>query len=303
MDLIVTAKAVVATDTVRVQLRAQGGTDLPVAAPGGHLPVTLPDGTARRYSLTALGPEAYEITVLRADPSGGGSTYIHDRLAVGDTVATEPAEDGFPLAPGAHHGVFIAGGIGITPFLTLIPTLRAAGGTHALHYAARDEGRMLNLPSGLDATRHTDDGTHSPLDLAALLDATDREAHLYVCGPRGLIEAVRQGATERGWPPTHIHFESFGAAPRRGDRPVTVKLLQTGNTITVEPGTTILDALLAEGVWASHLCRRGTCGHCFTPVAHGAPDHRDLCLTPPQRAQGMCTCISWAMSDTLVLDL
>lgn len=134
MDMTVTAKDVVAQDTVRVRLEPAKGAALGPAPVGGHLPLVMPDGTARRYSLTSP-PDApfREITVLRSEPSGGGSAYIHDRLAIGDTVATERPEDGFPLAPGPHHGVFVAGGIGITPFLTMIPALRAAGGTHALH--------------------------------------------------------------------------------------------------------------------------------------------------------------------------
>lgn len=304
MDLVVTGKSAVAGDTVRLRLETPDGAVLPPAPPGGHLPIVLPDGTARRYSLTSP-PDApfREITVLRADPSGGGSAYIHDHLAPGDVVTTELPEDGFPLASGPHHGVFVAGGIGVTPFLTMIPALDATGGTHELHHATRGAARRLPLPADLAARAYADDGSAPALNVGALLDELDREAHLYVCGPRGLIEAVRLGAAVRGWPPARVHFESFGAAPRPGDRPVTVRQVHTGNTLTVAPGTTILDAMLAEGVWASHQCRRGTCGQCFTPVVSGTPDHRDLCLTPEQRETGMCTCVSWAASDEIALEL
>lgn len=305
MDLIVTEKEIVALDVVRVRLAAPDGARLPEAPVGGHLPLTLPDGTARRYSLTGepRAPLFYEITVLRADPSGGGSAYIHDALAVGDVITAAPPGDGFPLARGAHHGVFVAGGIGITPFLTMIPALRRASGTHALHYAVRDAARRLPLPDALDAVPHADDGSAPPLDVGALLDGMDRDAHLYVCGPRGLIEAVRLGAATRGYPAGHVHFESFGAAPKPTDRPVTVRLAHTGNVLTVAPGTTILDAMLAEGVWTSHHCKRGVCGQCWTPVSSGEVDHRDLCLTPEQRAQGMCTCVSWPTSDEMTLEV
>lgn len=305
MELIVTEKEVVADATMRVRFATPDGGRLLEAPVGGHLPIVLPDGTARRYSLTSepRAPLLYEIIVLRADPSGGGSTYIHDTLCVGDTVTAQPPEDGFPLARGAHYGVFVAGGIGITPFLTMIPALRHAGGAHELHHVVRDARRRPLLPDAVEAKHYADDGSAPPLNVSALLDGLDPEAHIYVCGPRGLIEAVRLGAAKRGRPASHVHFESFGAAARSSDRPVTVRLAHTGNVLRVEPGTTILDAMLAEGVWASHQCRRGICGQCWTPVIAGDIDHRDLCLTPEQRAQGMCTCVSWADSDEVILDL
>ena len=304
MQLVVIEKTMVAHDVVRVRLEDPEGHPLPAAPSGGHLPVVLPNGSARRYSLTSPSDASYrEITVLRANPSGGGSSYIHDKLSVGDLVETKPPENGFPLSLGAHHGVFIAGGIGITPFLTMIPALRAADGTYQLHYTVRDNARRVPLPRPLEAVNYADDGSAPKFNVNALLDGIDREAHLYVCGPRGLIEAVRLGAAARGWPPVRVHFESFGAAPRNEDRPVNVRLFQTGNTLMVEPGTTILEAMLIEGVWASYQCRRGTCGQCYTPVLSGDVDHRDLCLTPEQRQTGMCACISWAISDEIVLDL
>jgi vanillate O-demethylase ferredoxin subunit len=181
--------------------------------------------------------------------------------------------------------------------------LVAQGSDLHVHHAARDAVRRLPLPTSLAARAYADDGSAPALDVDVLLDKLDNEAHLYVCGPRGLIEAVRLGAALRGWSPARVHFESFSAAPRPGDRPVTVRLLHTGNTLTVAPGTTILDAMLAEGVWTSRQCRRGTCGQCFIPVLSGTPDHRDLCLTPEQREIGMCTCVSWATSGKIVLDL
>lgn len=164
--------------------------------------------------------------------------------------------------------------------------------------------RYVAVPDDLGSVhRYVDQDGRPGLDVKALLDGLDRDAHLYVCGPRPLIEAVRLGAADRGWPRSQVHFESFGPVSRPSDRPVTVRLAYTGNEIVVEPGTTILDAMLKAGVWTSFECKRGECGSCHIPVLDGEPDHRDVCLTPEQRAAGMCTCVSWARSETLTLDL
>lgn len=73
-------------------------------------------------------------------------------------------------------------------------------------------------------------------------------------------------------------------------------------TLDVEPGTSLLDAMIAADAFVACECRRGECGICFAPVLSGAPLHRDTCLTPQQRSEGMTTCVSWAGSAELELD-
>lgn len=305
MRLVLTARETVATDTVRLAFADPSSVDLPPFAPGAHVELSFGD-MVRRYSLISS-PEnlgSYVVCVLRTDPGAGGSAWLHDRLALGDTVEVSTPRDAFPLIRDASRSVFIAGGIGITPFLTMMAKLQADGADWELHYAARDEARMLSvsLPQGR-ISRYLDAEGRPGLDVAALLDGLDRAAHLYVCGPRPLIEAVRTGAAARGWPKDAIHFESFGPSPKPGDKPIRIRLAQSDVDLVVEPGTTILDALLANGVWAPFECRRGECGSCHTPVVSGEPDHRDVSLTPEQRRAGLCTCVSWAVTPDLVLDL
>lgn len=305
MKLVVTDKTPIAADTVRVRLARPDGEALAGFAPGAHVELAF-GGMVRRYSLTCPvdQPDYREISVLLTDPSAGGSAYIHTRLAIGQTINVSDPRAAFPLAMDAAHSVFIAGGIGITPFLTMMKALQDAGASFELHYAARDDGRFLPLPVGLPAgTRYVDRNGRPELVVADLLDRQDRNAHLYVCGPRSLIEAVRIGAAERGWPSSHIHFESFGPAPKPSDRPLTVHLVHSGTSIEVDPGTTVLDALLDAGVWAPFDCRRGECGSCHVPVERGEIDHRDVCLTPRQRDEGMCTCVSWGRSREIALAL
>jgi len=305
MELTVVDKTAVAAGTVRIAFAHPAGEVLPPFAPGAHLELHFA-GLVRRYSLVSSpgALQRYAICVLRTDPSRGGSAYLHEKLAVGDRVAVEGPFNAFPLDTAAEHSVFIAGGIGITPFVTMTEALAAAGRTFELHYAARSPDRFVPLPELPGRVRHyVDEGGRPGLDGDAVLDAAPDGAPVYVCGPRPLIEAVRAAAARRGWPDERVRFESFGAAAKPGDGPVEVHLAMSGMTLTVEPGQTILEALLQNGVWAPHECRRGECASCATEVLDGEVDHRDLCLSEDQRAVLMCTCISWARSPRLTLNL
>lgn len=304
MKLVVISKDLVAAQTMRIRFAAVDQSSLPVYEPGAHVELEFA-GLKRHYSLTSHTDNItyYEICVLRSDPGRGGSVYLHDRLNVADEIEVSAPVNAFALNIGASHSVFIAGGIGITPFLTMMAALQAADRTFELHYAVRNAGRLLRLTQFTrQTTLYTNDSGNS-LDIARLLTNLSGDAELYVCGPRSMIEAVRINAMDKGWPPSRIHFESFGTPAQPEDRPVRLHLTQSQKTIDVEPGTTILDALLAHGVWAAYECKHGECGSCTVDVISGDPDHRDVCLTNAQRQGAMCPCVSWSRSADLTLNL
>lgn len=305
MELIVLEKAEVAVEIARITFGAVDGGTLPVFEPGAHLQLSFA-GFTRRYSLTSSARDVgrYEICVLRAAPSRGGSAYLHDRLQVGDRLEADGPFNAFPVRISASHSVFLAGGIGITPFFSMMEALDHAGRSFELHYAARSADRFVPVPKYSRRPRFSVGANgRRGLDIPAILAPLSTEADLYVCGPRGLIAAVRTEAAARGWPNERVHFESFGAGLEPTDSPVRVRLALSGSTFDVAPGTTLLDALLAHGVWAPYECRRGECGSCVTGLLGGEPDHRDVCLTEEQRRHAICTCVSWARSAELVLEL
>jgi vanillate O-demethylase ferredoxin subunit len=146
------------------------------------------------------------------------------------------------------------------------------------------------------------------VDLRSLIGEPQRGLHVYVCGPAGMIDAALALSRERGWPESHLHFELFSnplAEQAVGDKAVEVVLARSGITLEVQPGTSILDAILNAGIEADYDCQVGECGTCLTQVLEGAPLHRDYYLNEKERAEGrtMCTCVSWAKSDRLVLDI
>ena len=305
MDLIVREKELIAAETVRLRLENADGTPLPEFEPGAHVELLF-NGLSRRYSLTSnlSDRQGYEICVLRTDPSRGGSAFVHDELQVGSGVTVFGPFNAFKLDIDTAHSVIIAGGIGVTPFYSMIEKLAQLGKSFEVHYAARTLQRLLPLTEGEGSVSlYTDDGSRPALNLEKVLHKAPEDSAVYVCGPRPLIEATIDKAKALGWASGDIHFESFGATQQPDDAPVTVKLAQTGTEFTVTPGTTILEALEENGIWTSYECRRGECGSCATAVVSGTPDHRDVCLTPEQRGKVMCPCVSWVKGSEITLDI
>jgi vanillate O-demethylase ferredoxin subunit len=300
------------TPFIRSLVLAVEGGAFPQWRAGAHLRVLLPDGTDRPYSLVAL-PDlprgSLALGVLREQPSTGGSRFMH-ALDVGDIVrATEPVNN-FHLHDGHSPALLFAGGIGITPILSMASALNARGIRYRLHYAGRAQGALAFLPQlraiCTEALSVHYDGDDSRLDIPAALRDASSDAHVYVCGPAGMIAAVKAGALARNVPPDRIHYELFKAeGPSTPDKPFEVELKSNGRVITVAADQTIIQALEAAGLDVLYDCQRGDCGVCQCGVIAGIPDHRDVILSDGEKASNkvMQICVSRAKSERLVLDL
>jgi ferredoxin len=128
---------------------------------------------------------------------------------------------------------------------------------------------------------------------------------VYACGPGPLLRAVERAC--RSWPPGSLHVERFHAVAPEGDddQPFEVVARRSGVTVTVYPGTSVLDALGDQGVVIATSCGEGVCGTCETKVVEGDVDHRDAVLTEAERAAGtvMMVCCSRARGRRLILDV
>lgn len=300
MELEVIDKRLVAEDTVAVTFEPAAGT-LQVASPGAHLTLEL-DSRVRNYTLTRgfSAGEPYEIQVLRVAEGRGGSRWIHDRLAVGDRVRSLGVSNDFPLVSTRAPSIFIAGGIGITPFLSMAAAVAERGGAFEIHHLVRNLARQVPLAQIL--WPHLRTYAETTPDFARLLSQVDPSSHLYVCGPVGMMSALRAAALQRGFPSAQFHAETFGAGPALDDMPLEVHLALTGTSFRAPPGQPLLDALLAQGAWVGEECRRGQCGSCLVEVLEGEPIHRDA-LDPALRPGALCACVSWARGPKLVLNL
>lgn len=292
---------------------ASPGTALPAAEAGAHVDLLLPGGLVRSYSLTNPGQtHRWCLAVNRDAASRGGSRWIHESLRPGALVEARGPRNHFPLDETAPHTVLIAGGIGITPLLAMARRLTALGRPWTLHYAARtraqmafvDELRALAGRAGAALDLRADHEGDKPLDLSAIVAALPAGAHVYACGPTGMLDAFE--AATAALPRERVHLERFAntlAAASSGG--FTVVLARSGRRLPVPPGQTVLEALLAAGLEPMYSCREGVCGTCETRVLRGTPDHRDLVLSDAEKASGhrMMICCSGALTPELELDL
>jgi len=314
LTLRVAASREIAERVREITLEAPVGAVLPPFSAGAHVEIHLPDGTTRPYSLvdldgTASRPENYRLGVLLEAQSTGGSRYMHG-LQPGDMVTISGPKNSFALTDSQAPVLLVAGGIGITPIASMATALKAAGRPYRMVYAGRNAGAMgfadlLAVHHGTALTLHCDDAEGCPLPLEPLLKAAT-DSHLYICGPRGMIEAAREIAAAHGFAPDAIHFELFEkTAPQSGDQPFEVEIASTGQIFTVPADKTIIEALEAEGVDLIYDCQRGDCGICQTGLLEGEADHRDVVLTDAERAANKLIhiCVSRARSARLKLDL
>ncbi len=305
-------------ETARIKsfvLRRHDDEQLPVFQPGAHLPVKVKqtDGqlVLRHYSLLSDPSDrtTYEIAVL-AEPEGrGGSLYLHQEIHEDDILQTAAPKNDFPMSEQANHTVLIAGGIGITPILSMLYKLSSHQQSYEIHYTARSKSDLafldrIEVLAGDRLYCYTSQEPHTArLDLHKLLASPKAGTHVYVCGPRRMIKAVRDIADSTGWPAAQIHFESFGTKPSKQDHPLHVRLAKSNKSLRVAADQTILDSLLDAGINVSHDCKRGECGKCSTRVLSGEPDHQDFCLNTEERSTSICVCVSRAKGDDIELDL
>lgn len=298
-----------------IELHAADGGPLPAFTAGSHVDVHLPGGLCRQYSLTNAPheQERYCLGVGLAHDSRGGSRHVHDRLRAGDRIQISAPRSLFGLHPEAEEHVFIAGGIGITPIMSMIEACKAAGQRWRLLYCVRTRARaayLWRLAEHYNQVHlHVDEEQRGPSDLAGFLRSAPRAAHVYCCGPGPLMDAVGCAATAADRPSNSVHFERFSAegAPVdvAADGAFRIKLSRTGSTLTVPAGRSILQALEDNGIELPCSCREGLCRTCETPLLAGKADHRDFVLSEEERKANtsIILCVSRALDDELVLDL
>jgi vanillate O-demethylase ferredoxin subunit len=295
------------------------GGDLPPFTAGAHVDFHLRDGRVRQYSLTNDPAERhrYVIAVLRDERGRGGSMALHERVHVQRLVSIGAPRNNFPLVAGARRHLLVAGGIGVTPMLSMVHELERTGREYTLHYCARSlehtafrDELAPRVAQGRVVFHHDGAIASQGLDLAALLRAQEEGTHLYYCGPAGFMAACRDASAH--WAPGTVHLENFsaGVLPAAPAADTTlhapvfqVRIASSGATFEVPDNQTIVDVLRDNGVAIETSCNAGLCATCKVGYLSGEVDHRDYILDDSEHGHFFTPCVSRASSPLLVIDL
>jgi vanillate O-demethylase ferredoxin subunit len=309
----VAKRAEEAKDIITLELVDPEGKALPAFTAGSHIDVHLPNtGNIRQYSLWNDPAEThrYCLGVLRDPESRGGSLEMHGAIREGNTLKISHPRNHFHLQENPERFILLAGGIGITPLLSMAQRLHAIGKDFELHYCSRSKERtaFFDLIKNSDFKSrvkfHFDDGgSEQLLDIPALVGRQPEGTHLYVCGPQGFMNAVINAASV--WDPTMIHREYFTVQEdHEHDSGFKVMINSTGQLIDIPEDSTITEVLEQHGINIPVSCEQGVCGTCMTSVIEGEIEHHDYFLTDPEKEAGdvILPCCSRA-KGTLVLDI
>ena len=305
-----------AEGVVALTLADPAGAELPVWTAGAHVDLVLPSGLVRQYSLCGdpADRSTFTVAVLRESGGRGGSVEIHDSALVGRELDVRGPRNHFELRPAPSY-LFLAGGIGVTPLLTMATAVSAAGVPWTLHYGGRSRRHMafatrLGAIGGERVHLIPQDELGLP-DLGGIVAAAPGDAAVYACGPEGMLRAVERACAE-ATPPRQLRVERFASgrstAPVRdegGAGEFEVALRRTGVAVRVPADRSVLDAVRDVVPDVPSSCEEGFCGSCEVPVLEGTPDHRDQILTPEEQEESatMMICVSRCRGPRLVLDL
>ncbi len=288
---------------------------LPAFTAGSHIDVFLPSGRVRSYS--CLNPpydkNQYQIAV-KLDPNGkGGSKEMHEQIAVGDTLEVSPPKNNFVLYENVKKYILIAGGIGITPLLSMAHRLTEIDKHFELHICAQKEDdipfryELRHWTFAPNIAVHLDRNGKSSMDIDKVLANPDQDTLIYVCGPTGFNKWVRQTAFSKGWGTNQCLQEVFSMDKTEVPAPKDFQLIlnKSAKSIRVKKDETIIDALHSNNIKVPYSCLQGTCGTCITKVIAGKIDHRDAVLSEEEKLanQSMCICVSRAKEDQIILDI
>ncbi|MEM6467970.1 MAG: 2Fe-2S iron-sulfur cluster-binding protein [Planctomycetota bacterium] len=337
------AKITDETDDVKtIRLVACHGGRIPFNhLPGQFLTFTLPVGEKpirRSYTISSAPTQAYycEVTVKRED-KGAGSRYICDELKVGDTLEVKAPSGRFTFTGEESDSVvLIAGGVGITPMMSVTRALTDMCWPGEIHFivACRDpkhfifeseikrlEERYDNLHVHVAMSRieHDTNGYRKgrlSKDLLAEWVPDIATKRVHICGAPAMMEATKGMLAELGVPAESIHTENFGSTQKpkakvaKGQEAHEPKV--TGAKVTFATSDkstelladeTILEAAERVDVDIGYSCRVGTCGICVAKLLSGEVTMEvDDGLEPENRDAGMILCCQAKAKNDVSID-
>jgi len=315
--------------------------------PGQHVTLrTDIDGedVRRSYSICAPAGAALRIAVKRT-PGGVFSTWANDTLTAGASLDVMPPMGHFNVgsdAAASRHYLGVAAGSGITPLLSIVASALVTeqksrftliyGNRASSTVMFRDELSALkdrylerfNLVHVLSREPQDIELLHGRIDRAkadALFERWVPVAdvdHAFVCGPEGMMDAVRASLTAHGMPAERIRIERFAASipkhthvprplPQAAQTECEVNVVIDGSrrTFLLEKGAeNIIDAASRNGIELPYSCKGGVCSTCRCKLVEGEVDMDvNFALEDYEVARGfVLACQSYPVTDRVTVD-
>ena len=271
----------------------------------------------RAYSFSRAPGTPLRLTIKRV-PQGVVSTHLTTRLAEGDTLEVKGPYGQFVFPDGFTHAVCVAGGSGITPFLSMLQALQAKGwpAKVTLYDFNRCQEEQI-LRAELDALVGASGGKLTvvhQLDDAQGLPTAERiegflKAHqadvIAMCGPEPLMDLTR-ACVNTHFPGVKVLEEKFTVAHDVGGSGAShqVEVVMDGKTrsFEVKDGEHVLAAARKAGVELSAGCEMGACGVCRVRVLSGGIEiPEDACLSDGEKAEGYgLVCVGKVKQNTRI---
>ena len=313
-SVIVRSKNIEAPNIVSFELTPNNGEPLPKFDAGSHIDVVLGDNLTRQYSLIdhPQSDKFYKIAVLKDPNSRGGSVKLHSGVHVGDKLKISNPKNLFPLKSNQEKALLFAGGIGITPIISMARQLDLECIDFELHYHAKSPAEAAFYQELVECSFSEKVFFHfsnqPKKDTKALIGEFKTNTHLYTCGPATYMQYIFDSAKSNHWKDEYLHKENFKAEPKAESSeniPFKLILSRSGLEIDLSAEQTALEAIEEAGIELDVSCEMGICGTCVTSVTCGIPDHRDEFFTVDEKAKNdrFTPCCSRALSDSLTLDL
>ena len=288
------------------------GQGYPEFTAGSHMFVKMNDDFSNAYSLVSDHKDfsTYQICIQKEANGKGGSAFMHDYCVEGFELEVSSPNNLFKLSPSSNKHLLIAGGIGLTPFITQMEELAQHNANYELHYACRSP-EYLELLNSLDKDVHSScihtyvSSDEIFLDLDKLISEQPLGTHIYVCGPKPMIDATIEACNKYRHRDEYIHWEQFSSTATGSGNSFKVILAKSNLSIEVKQDQTILQAIESFNIDVECLCREGVCGTCETVIIEGEAEHFDQYLDEDEKTaqKTMMICVSRAKGKEIILEL
>jgi benzoate/toluate 1,2-dioxygenase reductase component len=215
------------THRIRLSVKPLEGA-LPMFLPGQYVNVTAPNAAAKRpYSFTSAPGADVATFLIRNVPGGKMSAYLEAKAKTGDRLVLSGPFGSFYLRAPRRPILFLAGGTGVGPILSMLEQLAARGGNDQpvrLVYGARDDADLVEveriealrarIPNFTYDTTCSGPESQHPLTghVTDHLNAgtlNNGDVDVYLCGPPEMVESGRRHVAKLGLSPEKLHFEKF----------------------------------------------------------------------------------------------